>query len=317
MCQRVKKLWQCGHSDVEDPRRCRTAMARQRACCPEYGFAWAYRYPVIEEWDGECRECYHSVMEKAKQDANHAFVQRSWAYSHLRDLSSGDDATRQKSGRPRFERSSSTSEIVIPKGWTSAHNRLPSNANEFEQFVRGRFDPLRQLPDSHVSPRLSGAAVNGGQRALLPPNGIHSQEDQDNSHFQPQPHAFTKQAQAGGQGHRSRVPPPGFSVQVPRNVDAARFHIARHERARLTPPDQEADAIKDAECSYVEFREPGTGRARTRSGRKTCYTGVVVNASKGWLPRNVIPLPPRQETDTAPPSRSPSLGSTAAQSLSL
>ena len=163
----------------------------------------------------------------------------------------------------------------------------------------------------------SGAVVKGGLRPLLPPNDNRWQEDRDDSRFQPQPHAFTRQAQAGAQGHRSRAPPPGFSVQVPRNVDAARFHIARHERARLTPPNHEADAVKDAECSYVEFHEPSTGRVRTQSGRKTCYTGVVVDASKGWLPRNAIPLPPRQETDTAPPSRSPSLGSPVVQSLSL
>lgn len=303
MCQKVKKVWCCGHSDTEDPRRCR-AKNRKRTACQDYAFAWAYRDPVVEHWDSECRKCQEDQIERQKQYENQQFVEASQAYPRLRDVSTHDDASRRKSGRPRFERSNTASEIVVPTGWTSAQNRFPSNANEYEQFVRGRFNPLQQLPDSHIPPQLPGPMLYEGPRPLPPLDAHHSQY-RGESQFQPHPHVFTNYAHNGVQVYRSRAPPPGYAAQIPRNIQIAQQNIARHERAQITPPDCDMRGpviLDDADYPYVDFRGSDNKQPRVGSDGRPSYTRH--DQRKGWVPPVLGPLPPQQETDTAPPSRS-------------
>lgn len=309
MCQKIKKIWQCSHSDIEDPRKCRIASNKNRAC-QEYGFVWAFRDPIVEKWEGECRNCRRARQERQKREANKDWVEKSKAYPHLRDVSAHDDETRQKVGRPRYDRSYSTSEITIPDGWTPAQNRLPSNANEYEQFVRGRFNPLQQLPDNHVPPQLPGPILYDGPRPLPPPGTTHSQ-----AAFQPQPHAFTNQARNPPQGYRSRAPPPGFAPQIPHDAEIARIVIARHERALITPPQHELGPVilEDTDYPYVEFRDLGASPPRQIHGRRSCYPRR--DDGKGWVPQSTSPLPPKQQVDPAFPSGSPPLARPTSQSF--
>ena len=294
MCQKVKKTWECGHSQTEDPRRCRVAYHRNKSACQDYGFAWAFRDPVVENKGGECCTCHHAHAERARKDANQMFVEKSQAYPCLRDVSTHDDATRRESGRPRFDRRNSNSEIAIPPGWTPAQNRLPSNANEYEQFVRGRFNPLQHLPDSHLPPQLPGEILYGGPRPLPPP-GADNTQVQNTQHFQPQPNAFTKQGRAGSQSYRSRPPPPGYAAQLPHDVRIARYHIARHERAQITPPHHDMDAVvlEDSEATHGECRR------KSKGGRRPSKTSS--EQGSGWVPPTLNPLPPKQAPDTATP----------------
>ena len=343
MCQKTKKLWQCGHSDTEDPRRCRMAIIRNKASCQEYGFAWAFRDPVVEKWDEDCRSCDIARIERVKQDENKKFVERSQAYPRLRNVSAHDDETRQRSGKPRFDKSSSTSEITIPAGWTPAHNRMPCNANEYEQFIRGRFNPLQQLEDSYEPPQLRGSILYNGPRPLPAPATDPVMHQPRPSHFQPTRHAFTRptrQLRTSSQGYRSRLPPPGYAVQIPKKAQISQFIISRHERAQITPPYHNdgpdvipKSIIADPDDSSVdEFYDLNAGvdatttvagtavapsvntapaatpatavQSHCHDRRRPSYTSN--KASMGWIPPTPGPLPPKHETDTAPPSRSPS-----------
>lgn len=287
MCQKVQNIWQCGHSETEDPRKCRVAYNRNKPSCQEYGFVWAFQDPVIEKWSGECRSCHLARRELDKSAANRKFVEQSQAYPVLRDVSSHDDETRRKIGKPRFDRSASSSpeEVRIPAGWTPAQNRLPSNANEYEQFVRGRFNPLEQLPDTHVPPEPVGPMLYNGPRPL-PPSGqgqARPQSQQAQTQFQPYAHAFMPQnTRTHSQAPRalaapgapqktlaSRVPQPHTSHQ--RQI--AQYTISRHQSTQITPPQdsatqagatQGAVILQDTDYPYIEFRnELSRGRRQS------------------------------------------------------
>lgn len=388
MCQKVKQLWQCGHTNTEDPRRCLIAWRRNRSTCHEYGFAWAFRDPVLEEWQGDCINCQRGRIEQAKQDANKKFVDTSKAYPRLRDVSAHDDETRQMFGRPRFDRSASTSEICIPPGWTPAQNRLPSNANEYEQFMRGRFNTLQKLPAGNItsSDRVSVHQRRGAQpqRRPHPPMLANTEPLPENpTYFQPGRHAFTEETQnrkpristtttTAPKSYRPRPPPPGFAPHIPHDTQIARYMISRHSRAQMTPPLQAGDcgsynekiddsddadpgaALADAvildeedclsssstypssEYAFAQYCEEVIRRQQMQNQEtqrfngqvqqqqqqyQQCQTDVVPasrhrpsyscgvirtgqGTRKGWMPPMITPLPPRQETDTAPPSRS-------------
>ncbi|KAF1344708.1 hypothetical protein BDV97DRAFT_402476 [Delphinella strobiligena] len=298
MCQKVQNIWQCGHSDTEDPRRCRIAYNRNKASCQEYGFVWAFRDPVIEKWEGECRDCRLARREREKSAANKKFVEQSQAYPVLRDVSSHDDETRRKTGRPRFDRSASTSpeEVRIPPGWTPAQNRLPSNANEYEQFVRGRFNPLEQLPDTHVPPEPVGPVLHNGPRPP-PPSGQGQGQWQprpqsQHTQFQPYPHAFMPQnPRTHSQTQRvlaaPGAPPKPLASRVPRphtshQRQIAQYTISRHQSTQITPPQdsaaqagasQGAVILQDTDYPYIEFRnELSRGRRQTHEPAREMQT---------------------------------------------
>lgn len=315
MCHKVKLVWQCGHSYIEDPRRCRMAFSRNKKSCQGYAFSWAFRDPVIEELQNDCRKCQHARAEDAIRKANMNFVEKSKAYPHLRDVSAHDDEKRRKTGRPRYDRTNSCAcEISIPDGWTPAHSRLPNNANEYEQFVRGRFNPLQQLPDSHVPPQVQGHILYGGPRPL--PFPTMSATDKPRARYQPDPHAFTTQTRTTSQGYRSRPPPLNFAPQIPNDPRIVDFVIARHAHAQITPPPAElAEAIlEEAEYPFVEFRELGCGPPRRASDRRRPSV-TRCDRAKGWVPPINSPLPPAQQTDTAPPSWSESGANGMSRSL--
>lgn len=282
-------------------------MGADRASCPDYGFIWAFRDPVVEKWEGDCTGCKRERRERAKEEANQKFIEQSQAYPHLRNLSAHDDDTRQRSGRPRFDRTNS--DICIPPGWTSAMNRRPCNANEFEHFVRGRFNPLIRLPDTHIPPQdIKADLLYHGPRPLPPPRQRYQ------SQFQPEQHAFTQQINAADprpppQGYRSRAPPPGYTPQIPSQTAVAQYTIARHERARLTPPLSSEDLTLGA-----IFESDDQDKTRHMPDRRRpSYAKTHGSIGKGWVPPTTLPLPPKQETDTAPPSRSMSVETAMAQ----
>lgn len=109
MCQRLQKVWQCGHAYIEDPHRCRTACRQNKTSCEGYAFAWAYRDPITEKQRDDCINCKRAHREEAKHAANRSFLKWSQAYSVLQDVSAHDNEGRRRMGQPCFVKSGSAS----------------------------------------------------------------------------------------------------------------------------------------------------------------------------------------------------------------
>lgn len=332
MCQKVKKVWNCGHSDTEDPRPCPQANNRNRAC-PAYGFAWAYRDPVLEKPEGKCGECHAAAIEEAGREANRQFVERSQAYPRLRDMSTHDDRRRLLEGRPRFDRTLSGPAITVPKDWTPEFNRLPSNANEFEQLLRGRYNPLQRLPDSHVPAELSGRLLWNGQRPVpkTPTTPVRRQV-QGMDYFQPQNHAFRSQQPSTHQmrpstarGCRPVATPASFAPRPRAHKQADSFirrsrssygskeaqAAAGAQQRRQQQQRQDVDtAIEETDSLLCErFHDldlgappqlsPSSNGNYNNSRRPSCTS---THKNSGWIPAVSSPLPPKQVMDVAMPS---------------
>ncbi|KAI4725655.1 hypothetical protein E4T49_06596 [Aureobasidium sp. EXF-10728] len=150
MCEKGILIWTCGCTHIQDPRPCPKARFRNRAC-DGYAFAWAYRSPIPIHTSLRCGPCLRADQANTLRKANRALLVKSSAYPTLLSVAHGDDSHRLKTGRPRFSRSASETQMLrVPDNWTSEMNRLPGNANEYSAFLGGRFDPLVRLPDTHV-----------------------------------------------------------------------------------------------------------------------------------------------------------------------
>ncbi|KAL1301486.1 hypothetical protein AAFC00_005732 [Neodothiora populina] len=284
MCQKIKTIWQCGHWNIEDPRKCRTASIRNKSCCQEYGFAWAFRPPVVETTMSDCLSCQCAIIEKAKRDANKKFVERSQAYPRLRNVSAHDDEKRRKYGRPRFDRRPSTSdEIVhIPSTWTSEYNRLPSNANEYDQFVRGRFNPLEQLSDSHMLPVLTTGA------------GLFHQDADAKAAPRGRQHASATLVPrapntTSGVVHQVR---PVTRAQLP-NTTATKFQPERHMFTATTDQVRQQQQQKSQAAGLPAANAPSSARQRRTTTPASGYyrskappPGYAPQMPRGGAPAN-------------------------------
>jgi hypothetical protein len=159
MCEKGILIWTCGCTHLQDPRPCSKARFRNKAC-EGYAFTWVYRTPIPVHASLRCPSCIRLDEATALRKANEALLAESYAYSTLKSVATGDDSHRVRTGRSRFSRTASGTQILkVPETWTSEMNRLPSNANEYSAFLAGKFDPLTKLPDTHLpSPRPSRAS---------------------------------------------------------------------------------------------------------------------------------------------------------------
>jgi hypothetical protein len=159
MCEKGILIWTCGCTHLQDPRPCHKARFRNKAC-DGYAFTWAYRTPIPLHTTLRCRPCIRTDEATALRKANEALLAESSAYPTLKSVATGDDSHGLRVGRPRLSRTASGTEILkVPDQWTSEVNRLPSNANEYSAFLAGKFDPLVELPDTHIpSPEPSRAS---------------------------------------------------------------------------------------------------------------------------------------------------------------
>jgi hypothetical protein len=159
MCEKGILIWTCGCTHLQDPRPCSKGRFRNKAC-EGYAFTWVYRTPIPVHASLRCPSCIRLDEATALRKANEALLAESYAYSTLKSVATGDDSHRVRTGRSRFSRTASGTQILkVPETWTSEMNRLPSNANEYSAFLAGKFDPLTKLPDTHLpSPRPSRAS---------------------------------------------------------------------------------------------------------------------------------------------------------------
>lgn len=151
MCEKGILIWTCGCTQLEDPRPCPKARHRNKPC-DGYGFVWAYRDPIPYHTHSKCPTCLHNDEIALRRRANEALLVNSHAYPTLQSVANGDDSQRVRTGRPRYDRTASGTEIYVPEGWVPEMNRLPGNANEYSAFLTGSFDPLLRLPDTHIPP---------------------------------------------------------------------------------------------------------------------------------------------------------------------
>ncbi|KAI4833785.1 hypothetical protein E4T44_09220 [Aureobasidium sp. EXF-8845] len=159
MCEKGILIWTCGCTHLQDPRPCSKGRFRNKAC-EGYAFTWVYRTPIPVHASLRCPSCIRLDEATALRKANEALLAESYAYSTLKSVATGDDSHRVRTGRSRFSRTASGTQILkVPETSTSEMNRLPSNANEYSAFLAGKFDPLTKLPDTHLpSPRPSRAS---------------------------------------------------------------------------------------------------------------------------------------------------------------
>ncbi|CAD0109767.1 unnamed protein product [Aureobasidium uvarum] len=190
MCEKGILIWTCGCTHIQDPRPCHKARFRNKAC-DGYAFAWAYRSPVPIHTSLRCPSCFRADEALTLRKANEALLAKSFAYPTLISVADGDDSHRVKTGKPRFSRTASGTQLVrVPDNWTSEMNRLPRNANEYSAFLGGRFDPLVRLPDTHIpspqpcrsSPTTHTKQVKGAREMPFTAPGIQ----RSRSHAPPQ-----------------------------------------------------------------------------------------------------------------------------------
>ncbi|KAI5203959.1 hypothetical protein E4T39_03925 [Aureobasidium subglaciale] len=155
MCEKGILIWACGCTHIQDPRPCRKALFRKKPC-DGYGFSWAYRSPIPIQTSRKCPSCLQAEEARKAQQVNEALLATSSAYPTLQSVANGDDGRREGRGRPRFDRTASGPEFRIPDRWRPEMNRLPGNANEYSAWLKGRFDPLVRLEDTHdPTPRVA------------------------------------------------------------------------------------------------------------------------------------------------------------------
>lgn len=283
MCEKALLAYTCGHSSTQDPRPCARAIHRNRIC-EGYGFAWAYRDPVVVRLSTKCPDCIQSEEAEARRRANEEFMAHSEAYPSLKEVENEDDKAREQIGRPRYDRSASGT-MIVPEGWTSEMNRLPSNANEYHAFLHGTFDPLTRLPDTHIPYRPIPTAP-----PLLQPGQPLTEA------------AFQRTVQAAVQ-------------------HAVQGHLANQQRIRMhAPPQCWTDAgpvvVEEGQYPYVEFRgatataTANANRSPTaldvaaaRPGSSRRSSSTVGKQEKGWAPISGGTLEPKKDVAVTPPSR--------------
>lgn len=91
MCKKTLVVWDCKHTEEEDPRRCPLAQERKRNC-NEYAFAWAMRESERDPRQTKCPDCILAEEAETRRRLNQAFLDSSSAHPILRIVSVRDGA---------------------------------------------------------------------------------------------------------------------------------------------------------------------------------------------------------------------------------
>ncbi|GAB7353517.1 hypothetical protein MBLNU459_g3962t1 [Dothideomycetes sp. NU459] len=339
MCQKVLKVWECDHTEEEDPRRCQYAQHRRKNC-DNYAFAWAMRVPITDRHDGPCPDCIRSREEAERQRANHAFIEASEAHPILRTVSERDDLLRQGTGRQRFDRTRSGSSMMLmpttagpraqPPRPPPEQQPTPSTANESAaiKFRGARFDPhdSAQQQQGQDQPAPGPALPMNTLRAAVQAAVQHAVLEAIRAgrlapeHAQAAVEAAVSAALLQNRGVSEAVQPhlPSGADEAPNRVNgtggggagaAAHPSGLRSHPLGLDPPGDWRGAVvlDEDEYPHIAFRDEaweGTVRPAGGTARRVSYAGSV--GESGWVPPRGAMAQPIEERDVEPPSRTPS-----------